>query len=178
MARLFHFCDHSCKQVIDPIERIRLDWVCVRQSPIHGLGLFAQADIPSDAYIGDYDGPTVEEDGRYVLWVEDSDGEWEGVDGRNALRYMNHSLTPNAELRGVELFALRALKRGEEITIHYGEDWEEPQAPAPYLELSTAESLTGVGLGEPLLNGASVPQSDPVGREHESSEHAQGRNRE
>lgn len=114
--------------MLDPIERVRLDWVSVRPSPVHGLGLFAQVSIPSDSYIGDYDGPIVEDDGRYVLWVEEDDGEWTGIDGRNALRYMNHSATPNAELHGAELYALSDIERGREITIHYGEDWESPQA--------------------------------------------------
>ncbi len=112
--------------MLNLIERVRLDWVLVRPSPVHGLGLFAQVSIPSDSYIGDYDGPIAEDDGRYVLWVEDDGGEWTGIDGRNALRYMNHSATPNAELHGAELYALSDIERGSEITIHYGEDWESP----------------------------------------------------
>ncbi len=111
--------------MIDPTERVRLDWISVRPSPIHGFGVFAQAFIPAESYIGDYVGPTVEEDGRYVLWVEEDDGSWSGVDGRNALRYLNHHPTPNAELNGIELYALSDIERGEEITIHYGEDWAE-----------------------------------------------------
>ena len=111
--------------MIDPIERVRLDWVLVRPSRIHGFGLFAQAFIPAESYIGDYVGPAVAEDGRYVLWVEEDDGSWSGVDGRNALRYLNHDPTPNAELSGIELYALSDIERGEEITIHYGEDWVE-----------------------------------------------------
>jgi SET domain-containing protein len=117
--------------VIDPIEYVRLDWVSVRPSRIHELGLFAQAFIPAESYIGDYAGPAVEEDGRYVLWVEEDDGSWSGVDGRNALRYLNHNPTPNAELNGIELYALADIERGEEITIHYGEEWAEgaPEEP-------------------------------------------------
>jgi len=111
--------------VIDPIERVRLDWVSVRPSRIHGFGLFAQAFIPAESYIGEYAGPTVEEDGRYVLWVEEDDESWSGVDGRNVLRYLNHNAAPNAELNGIELYALSDIERGEEITIHYGEDWAE-----------------------------------------------------
>jgi len=114
--------------LLDPIERVRLDWVSVRPSPVHGLGLFAQATISSDSHIGDYDGPIVEDDGHYVLWVEDDNGEWTGIDGRNALRYMNPSATPNAALHGAELYALSDIERGSEITIHYGEDWEPPSA--------------------------------------------------
>lgn len=111
--------------MLDSIERVRLDCVTVRPSAVHGFGLFAQAPIPTESYIGDYDGPIVDDDGRYVLWVEGDDGEWTGIDGRNALRYMNHSSTPNAELDGAELYALADIERGSEITIHYGEDWED-----------------------------------------------------
>lgn len=111
--------------MIDPIERVRLDWIWVRPSRIHGFGLFAQTFIPAESYIGDYAGPPVEEDGRYVLWVEQEDGSWAGVDGRNALRYLNHKPAPNAELNGIELYAVCDIERGEEITIHYGEDWAE-----------------------------------------------------
>ncbi len=118
--------------MIDPIERVRLDWVAVRPSRIHGSGLFAQAFIPAESYIGDYAGPPIAEDGRYVLWVEDDEGAWAGVDGNNVLRYLNHHPTPNAELDGIELHALRDIERGEEITIHYGEDWAQgdPAGPA------------------------------------------------
>lgn len=95
------------------------------------MGLFAQALIPAESYIGEYAGPPVTEDGRYVLWVEEDDGSWSGIDGRNALRYMNHDPKPNAELNGVELYALRDIERGEEITIHYGEDWAEGDPEEP-----------------------------------------------
>ena len=68
-----HFLLFSCKTVIDPIELVRLDWVSVRPSRIHGFGLFAQAFIPAESYIGVYAGPPVAEDGRYVLWVEEGE---------------------------------------------------------------------------------------------------------
>lgn len=126
--------------MLDPIERVRLEWVTVRPSTVHGLGLFAQAPIPAEGYIGDYDGPVVDEDGRYVLWIESDSGEWTGIDGRNALRYMNHSSTPNAELDGAGLYALIDIERGSEITIHYGEDWEEPSTE---LVVATQERSQG-----------------------------------
>lgn len=95
----------------------------VKRSPIHGKGLFATRDIPKDSLIGIYEGPETQEDGTYVLWCYDSEDELFGIDGRNDLRFANHSSDPNAIFLGDELIALRPIKAGEEITFHYGEDW-------------------------------------------------------
>ncbi len=100
----------------------------VRPSTIHGLGLFAAAFIPADTHIGDYEGPIVireEDDGDHVLWVHPNDGPSYGIEGRNALRYVNHAATPNAVFYDHQLFALRDILPGEEITHHYGDDWHD-----------------------------------------------------
>lgn len=102
--------------------RKQCDRLEVGQSDIHGRGLFAAAHIAAGEWIGTYEGPAVEEDGTHVLWVEQDDGEWIGYDGTNCLRFMNHSATPNAEMDGVECYALRDIAGGEEITIDYGWD--------------------------------------------------------
>ena len=95
--------------------------VYVADSDIHGKGLFAARRIFADELIGVYEGPRVDENGTYVLWVqEDDSGDWTGYDGRNEMRFMNHSDEPNAEMDGLECFALREIQRGEEITIDYG----------------------------------------------------------
>ena len=98
--------------------------VYVAPSPIHGLGLFAARTLQAGQLIGVYDGPRVEHDGPHVLWVEDEPGgEWTGYDGRNDMRYMNHSGEPNAEMDGLHCYALREIPPGAEITIDYGADW-------------------------------------------------------
>jgi SET domain-containing protein len=63
--------------------------------------------------------------GPHVLWVEEEDGCWLGRDGRNILRYLNHHEEPSAEFDGFELYALRDIPAGKEITIHYGEEFVE-----------------------------------------------------
>ncbi|MEQ8767336.1 MAG: SET domain-containing protein-lysine N-methyltransferase [Planctomycetota bacterium] len=98
--------------------------VAVKKSAIHGRGLFALEKIPKGAFLGIYEGPKTRRDGTYVLWIEDDDGDVFGINGRNELRYVNHSARPNAEFRGEELFALRTIQPGQEITHHYGADWE------------------------------------------------------
>ena len=101
------------------------DWVRVRDSPIHGKGVFARRPIPHDTMIGVYAGAHVEHDGTYVLWVEEEDGLWRGVDGLNELRFLNHSSKPNSQFNGDILFSTRTIAAGEELTIHYGDDWSD-----------------------------------------------------
>lgn len=97
----------------------------VADSPIHGRGLFARVDIPADGFIGTYEGPATLDDGMHVLWLWNEDTErWEGVDGRNEMRFLNHARPANAEWYDTDLYALRDIEAGEEITFDYGEDWE------------------------------------------------------
>jgi len=101
----------------------------VADSPVHGRGLFARYDIPSGTWIGHYDGPQTPENGMHVLWVESGEGgtgqeQWIGYDGDNELRYLNHSARPNGEMDGLDLYAISDILTGEEITIHYGEEFE------------------------------------------------------
>jgi len=96
----------------------------VNDSGIHGKGLFASADIKKGTYLGEYEGPVAKRNGSHVLWVYDDDGVV-GRSGRNKLRYLNHSIESCAEFDGFELFASRKIKIDEEITINYGEDWDD-----------------------------------------------------
>ncbi len=94
----------------------------IKESGIHGKGLFARDKIKQGEYMGEYDGPVVSENDSHVLWVEKYDDVWVGRDGKNLLRYMNHSTKPHAEFDGFELFAARDIQADEEITIDYGEE--------------------------------------------------------
>ncbi len=97
----------------------------VADSPIHGKGLFARVELPHDTYVGTYEGPATQTDGIHVLWVwNDESGEWEGIDGKNEMRFLNHSSEPNTDWWGDELYTIRPIAQGEEITFHYGEEWE------------------------------------------------------
>ena len=97
----------------------------VGKSAIHGRGLFATKKIRKHTLIGLFDGPRTKKDGPHVLWVEDAKGKEYGVRGTNELRYLNHDAEPNAELDGQELWSLRKIRKGDEITIHYGEAWTD-----------------------------------------------------
>ena len=99
----------------------------VRVSPIHGRGVFALRRLRTGGHIATFEGRPTRRDGIHVLWIsEDDDGDREiGIEGRNELRYLNHSVNPNAEFLGLELFATRNIQPGHEVTIHYGEAWED-----------------------------------------------------
>lgn len=94
----------------------------VKESGIHGKGLYARIKISEGDYMGEYDGPVVSENGMHVLWVEKYDDVWVGRDGQNLLRYLNHSTDPHAAFDGFKLFAARDILPDEEITIDYGEE--------------------------------------------------------
>jgi SET domain-containing protein len=101
------------------------DLMCKRvycaASSIHGQGCFAKIAFRSGDFIGTFEGPTVDRDGIYVLWTYDSEGNvLVGREGRNLLRWLNHSDDPNAEFDGFDLYARRAIAVDEEITFDYG----------------------------------------------------------
>ena len=92
----------------------------VKQSTIHGKGLFAAEPIPEKENIGKLQGTQTREDGIYVLWLDKQTGF--KVEGD--LKYINHSDTPNAcYYDDLSVVALRDIAAGEEITHNYEADW-------------------------------------------------------
>lgn len=104
----------------DATERVE-----ARPSPVHGTGVFATAGIGEGELIGHYEGDPATGDGTYVLWVEDDDGGWEGIEGTGVLRFLNHSRSPNVEFDGPQLYALRDIAVDEELLFDYGEEWAD-----------------------------------------------------
>lgn len=94
----------------------------VETSQIHGKGLFAKSYIKGGSYLGEYNGPSTDKIDTYVLWAQDENDNWQARDGKNMLRYINHSNEPCAEFCGFELYATDEILPGMEITIHYGDD--------------------------------------------------------
>jgi hypothetical protein len=93
----------------------------VKESDIHGKGLFANRTITQGTVIGQLEGEPTTQDGPHVLWVTDE----QGIQGHNDIRYVNHLKSANAcYLDDASLIALRDITEGEEITHDYGEDWE------------------------------------------------------
>lgn len=92
----------------------------VNESGIHGKGLFAIDDIDKDEIIGSIKYNPTDQDGPYVLWLED-----QGILVECNLKYINHSEKPNAcYCEDLDVVAVKAIKKGEEITHDYGDDWK------------------------------------------------------
>lgn len=97
------------------------DLYLVKDSGIHGKGLFAARKIQRGDLIGNITYNPVTEDGPYVLWIDTEVGIQVDCD----LRYINHSKDPNAcYCEDLEVVALKDIKAGEEITHDYGDDWK------------------------------------------------------
>lgn len=93
----------------------------VKESGIHGKGLFASSRIEKGEIIGSIAFKPTAQDGPYVLWVED-----QGIQVECDLKYINHSAEPNAcYCEDLDVVALKAIKKDEEITHDYGDDWLE-----------------------------------------------------
>lgn len=99
--------------------------VYVKESPIHGKGCYALRSIKKGEYIGDYLGPKTSKDGTYVLWILQEDETYRGINGKNELRFLNHSQKNNAEFEENHLYAVKRIKKDDEIFIDYGEEWAD-----------------------------------------------------
>lgn len=97
------------------------DKVYVDKSHIHGKGLFAKKKIKKGEIIGQIKRKRAKKDGPHVLWVAENEGY--KVDG--PLKYINHSLKPNAAYYDdLSVMALKDIPKDAEITHNYGNEWE------------------------------------------------------
>lgn len=99
-----------------------------------GLGLFARTDIKKGEFVIEYTGEYVSEEeadrrGGMYLFSLDKDGAIDGRERKNLARYINHSCKPNCETehdeeeKRVRIYAIRAIKAGEELTYDYGKEF-------------------------------------------------------
>jgi uncharacterized protein len=117
----------------------------VRESPLHGLGVFAARRIRKGTRVIEYLGERVshgEADRRYedkdaddahtFLFIVDSRTVIDAGVGGNEARFINHGCEPNCESvienRRVFIDALRAIEPGEELTYDY-QIQREPDDP-------------------------------------------------
>lgn len=109
----------------------------VRNSPIHGRGVFATRKIPADTFLLEYEGERISDKEAAKRHGNDPENPYHtfffslengkmidgGVDGSDA-RWINHACEPNCEAREeknrVYIYSLRDIKRGEELNYDYG----------------------------------------------------------
>lgn len=117
------------------------DKLRVGKSRITGLGLFAGCNIPARAKIGEFEGEVIplrearrRARGRKVVAIVELDTM--AIDATRTgrgFRYINHSCEPNTFTRltrdRAEFYALRAIRRGEELTVDYGRSHHEGRLP-------------------------------------------------
>ena len=95
--------------------------VAVKKSKIHGHGLFARKSIKAGEIIGEVRGKPTKKDGPYVLWMDNAK---QGFEVSCILKYINHHHKANAcYYDDLTVVALKDIRKGEEITHNYGEDW-------------------------------------------------------
>jgi uncharacterized protein len=118
------------------LEIPQLNLLEVRQSEVHGQGVFALRDLPAGQQIGHYTGRRYAPDETHESWDGSltylfglSDGSViDGAQGGNATRHINHACAPNVEAveqwgaDDVLVLVVRTLRRirvGEELFLDY-----------------------------------------------------------
>ena len=111
------------------------DWedsVVVRDSKIHGKGIFSSGFIPKDELVMVISGDVIdgdecerreeEENNVYIFWNGDT---YIDTDKYGKIRYVNHDCDPNCEVMDrdeetLNLVAIKDICPDDEITIDYG----------------------------------------------------------
>lgn len=127
-------------------EKGQSDLCEVRNSDIHGRGVYAAADLEPETriieYIGEYinkdeseerawaQAERAEKHGDAAVYIFTLDKKWD-IDGNvpwNDARLINHSCDPNCEawIEGDEIYiySIKDIKKGDELTFDYGFDIE------------------------------------------------------
>ncbi|MET0659309.1 MAG: SET domain-containing protein-lysine N-methyltransferase [Steroidobacteraceae bacterium] len=131
----------TVKKVAKPRDASKLDLIEVRDSPIHGRGVYARTDIKKGRRILEYVGDRIshreadrrffekpDDDGHTFLFIVDGRTVIDGGTGGNPSRFVNHSCDPNCETviqdRRVFVETIRDIKAGEELGYDYQLTWE------------------------------------------------------
>lgn len=97
------------------------DLVEVKDSGIHGKGLFSKRAIKKDTVIGRLEGKPCKNDGPHVLWMNEGKDKFKVT---NDLKFINHSKKANvAYYDDFTVVALKNIKKGDELVHDYGDDW-------------------------------------------------------
>jgi SET domain-containing protein len=119
------------------------EYVEVRQSKLHGRGLFAARDLPKGTYVMEYRGERMGKregtrrtnaqwaKGRVYTFELNKRTDIDGSPRWNLARLANFSCQPNTESqnergRRIWIVALRGIRKGEEITYDYNFSFVDP----------------------------------------------------
>ncbi len=129
------------KKIITPNYKIRYP-VKVAKSKIAGKGAYAMQNIPARKKIGDLGGTIITmkeamqliKDLKVINCVElENNLALNASANPNDMRFINHSCGPNTFMRvmkdRVEFYALKNIKKGEELSCNYGETHHEGTLP-------------------------------------------------
>lgn len=134
--------------MLQKIRHLSNEYISIRRSKIHSKGAFAKKDIPKGTYIIQYVGEliTKAESNRRAdsvvskakkdvtkgaVYIFELNKRYD-IDGNvwwNPARFINHSCNPNAETvndkGAIWIYALKDIKKGEEVTYNYGYSIDE-----------------------------------------------------
>jgi SET domain-containing protein len=119
----------------------------VKESPIHGRGVFARQAIPAGTRIVEYTGERISSDEstrraeasggpvNHTFFFSLADGMLiDGGSGGNDARWINHACEPNCEAYEedgkVFIYSLQDIEAGEELNYNYALIYEARHTPA------------------------------------------------
>ena len=109
----------------------------LKPSRIHGTGVFARADIPTDTRVLEYLGERVTKEeslrrremNNFFVFTVTDEFDIDGAADWNPARFINHSCAPNCEAQmkdqRIWIIALCDIRAGEELSFNYGYDLED-----------------------------------------------------
>jgi SET domain-containing protein len=121
------------------IPKVKNDLVTIKKSKIEGLGVFALVDIPESTKIADYYGKEMTLKNFKKKYGEDKHNSLntyrmkrinriivakiEPFKSKNLTNYINESKRPNCILKKRALYAFNDIKKGQELTLLYPENY-------------------------------------------------------
>ena len=121
--------------------RRHYDALYVARSRLVGRGLFAGTRIPARAKVGEFEGEVIglrearrRAKGRPIIAIVELERHaLDATHMKHGFRFINHSCAPNTFFRctaeRAEIYALRDIAAGEELTVDYGESQHNGRLP-------------------------------------------------
>ena len=108
------------------------------RSKIHRWGVYSTERIPAGRKVIEYTGERISRretkrraDGTDLIYLFTLDDYWtlDGSVGGSGAEYINHSCDPNTAFIGLDVLAVRSIRRGEELTLDYAAAMNEHSEP-------------------------------------------------